>query len=205
MVGQDTYVQHIGIGEDDVRRPLDLGALSSGRIAIEGGVAKVGKGSTRQLPQTAKLILRQRFGRKYIQGAGAGIGRQRIQYRQVIAQGLAAGSRRGDNHVFAVSYGIYRYGLMKIGPVQTLVAECTLNRRMERLFQLAVDRVARRDVLYMDEPTLILRKRSDLFEKTFGQGFGRGRSGHDGYMLAHPEYESDPVARAWLSQYNQAV
>ena len=62
------------------------------RVAVVGVRLDVGSGRFDQAVQLGVLILRQRLGRKEVERAGGVVAHDRVEHRQVVAEGLA-GSR----------------------------------------------------------------------------------------------------------------
>ena len=95
VVGQDPHVEHVGVGEDEVRPPADRRAL----LAL--GVAVVDRRAHLLVQpegvQRAGLVLGERLGRVEVERPGARVGAEDVERRQVEAQRLAArGAGRDD-------------------------------------------------------------------------------------------------------------
>ena len=114
VVRQDARVQHVGIGQHDV------GPLPYGLAGVLRGVAIVGEGAdpgTHPVHRGLKfvqLVFGQRLCGEQVHGAGAVVGQQRVQHRQVVAQGLAARGRGHDHHVPVGLQVVERFGLVTV-------------------------------------------------------------------------------------------
>ncbi len=107
-------MQHVRIGEHHV------GALAYGAARIPGRVAIIGEGADlaahflHRALKLVELIFRQRLGGKQVHGARAVVAHQQIEHRQVVAQRLAAGGRRDDDHVLAGLNLVEGVGLVRV-------------------------------------------------------------------------------------------
>ena len=70
MLGEDPQVQHVGIGEDDLRPFSNRTALRGRRIAVVGAAREVGQP---ELRERVGLILSQSLGWKEVQGTSVRI------------------------------------------------------------------------------------------------------------------------------------
>ena len=118
MVRQDAGVQHVGIGEHDVRarrgssggrRP----ACRRRRCARRSSSPPASPTSVGQLVQLGHLVLRQRLGRKEVERARRAVLQDRVEDRQVVAERLARRGRRGDDDVLAGGDALAGLGLMR--------------------------------------------------------------------------------------------
>ena len=95
VVGQDPDVQHVGVGEDEVRAPAD------GQALLALGVAVVDRGAhllgQPEGVERARLVLGERLGRVEVERARLGVRAQDLERREVEAQRLAARRARGDD------------------------------------------------------------------------------------------------------------
>ena len=66
VVGQDAHVEHVGVGEDQVRATPDLRAVVARGVAVVDRVAKLRQAERRQLP---RLVLGERLGRVQVERA----------------------------------------------------------------------------------------------------------------------------------------
>ena len=109
VVGQDPEVQHVGVGEDDVRPPPDLRPLLARRVAV---VDRRPGALDAERVQRARLVLRQRLRRVEVERAGARVAAQRVERRQLEAERLAARRAGGDDRR-ARPGGMEGVGLMR--------------------------------------------------------------------------------------------
>ena len=86
VVRQHADVQHVGVGEDEVRPAADLPATFAGRVAVVDGRADVRRA---QLSERPRLVLRERLGRVEVDRALLGVARDRVEHRQVEREGLS--------------------------------------------------------------------------------------------------------------------
>ena len=114
VMRQDTAVQHVRIGQHHI------GALANGAARILRSVAVVSEradirshGVHGRL-KFVKLVLGQCFGRKQIHGARARLVDQALEHGQVVAQRLAAGSRRDDHDILARDAVLKSFRLVRI-------------------------------------------------------------------------------------------
>ena len=111
VVGQHAHVEHVRVGEDQVGALADRAPLLARRVAVVDRVAQeaAAPSSGRQL---ARLVLRERLGRVEVERARRGVGRERVEHRQVERQRLAAGGAGGDDRVAAPG-ALERVGLVR--------------------------------------------------------------------------------------------
>ena len=115
MVGQDSEVQHIRVGYDDVRAAADSGPVRSGGVAVEDGVSDAARafGFRHERGQFLLLVLRQRLCRVEVERARRPVFEKRFEDGQVVAHTLAAG-RRG-RHYDVPPVPQLLYGLRLVG------------------------------------------------------------------------------------------
>jgi hypothetical protein len=148
MVRQYPRVQHVGVGERDVRPRADGLAGIRRRVAVVGVhadrlAARLGD-ERGELVQLGHLVLRQGLGREEIQRARRRILEDRIQHRQVVAERLARRRRRGDDDVLAIRDARERLGLMRVELCESALLERRLQPRLQRVGERRVLRVHRR-------------------------------------------------------------
>ena len=107
VVRKDAGVQHVGIGQHDVGFFADGFAGVAGCVAVVGEDAEAIVEALVQIVEFGELVLRERLGGKEIEGAGVGVFEDRVQDRQVVAEGLAGGGGRDDDDVFS---GVGEFG-----------------------------------------------------------------------------------------------
>ncbi len=130
VVGQDPEVQHVRVGQDEVRVVADPAAGRRVGVAVVGLCPDGGK---LQRPDGGQLVGGQGLGGGKVQGDGAvvvdlaRVGEDpqfgpvdRIQRRQLVGQRFAGGSAGGDHHVLA---GMGEVGGLDLVPVGLVDAE----------------------------------------------------------------------------------
>ena len=103
MVRQDSRVQHVGIAQHHVGAGPDSAARVLRRVPVVGvdpdfSAASLGD-LAGQLVQLRHLVLRQRLGWEQVKRARGRVLQDRVEDRQVVAERLARGRRRGDDDV----------------------------------------------------------------------------------------------------------
>ncbi len=96
VVGQDADVEHVGVGEDQVRAAPDLRPVVARRIAVVDRVAKLRQAQRGQL---SRLVLGEGLGRVEVEGAVAGIADQPVKDGKVEGQRLARRGAAGDDRI----------------------------------------------------------------------------------------------------------
>ena len=166
VLREDPQVQHVRIGEDDLRLLANRSALRGGRIAVVCAPRKVGQP---KLGEPIGLILGQGFGRKEIQRTRILIVRQRFQHGQVIAQRLSARGGRDDDHVRASARRGHRLDLVRVQARDALRPKRLLQHRRQRRIQLCVARRPGGNETFVDDLAIVprlslqfLKKRADV-------------------------------------------
>ena len=121
VVGEGAHVQHVRVGQDQVRSPADGRALLVRRVAV------VDRRAHRRQPERVQgtcLVLRQRLGGVEVECPRGGVAAERVEHGQVERERLAAGGAGGDDRVPLERRG-QRVGLMGVevlhpGPGQRL-------------------------------------------------------------------------------------
>ena len=121
VVRQHARVQHVGIGQDDVRAPADGAARVLRRVAVVGEHADLdvrrARDLLRQPVEFGELVLRQGLRRKQVQGPRGGIGQDPVHHGDVVAERLPRRGRRRHHHVPAGEGMLDRAGLVGVEPV----------------------------------------------------------------------------------------
>jgi hypothetical protein len=123
VVRQHPHVQHVRVGEDEVRALSDRTPLLARRVAVVDRVTQetptggrrcaAGRArGLRKASELARLVLGERLGGVEVEGPGGEIGRQRVEHRQVEGKRLAARSA-GRDHRMAPARGFERVRLMR--------------------------------------------------------------------------------------------
>ena len=186
VVGQDAQVQHVGVGEQDARLAAQRVRARLGGVAVVGAKACAFQLALGQLLQAAELILGQRLGGKEVQGAGAPVVEERFQDRDVVGQGLAAGRAGGQDHVLPGADGVDGLGLVGVQPLSADVAQGRFQSRRQRPVQLAIARLAGRQVLHVDHLVPVAGQLVDLLEE--------GSYIHRGSFYHRRDYRSSSLA-----------
>jgi hypothetical protein len=133
VVWQHAHVEHVRVGQDQVRALADGAALLARRVPV---VDRVAQERRAQLVQLARLVLRERLGRVDVDRPRPRIARQRVEHRQVERQRLAArGAGRDDRRV--LPRRLERCRLVR----PELVDAGALERLEERRVQVAGNRL----------------------------------------------------------------
>ena len=96
VVGQDADVEHVGVGEDQVRATPDLRPVLARRVAVVDRVAQLRQPERGQLP---RLVLGERLGRVEVEGPLAVVPGELVQHRQVEGERLARSGAAGHDRV----------------------------------------------------------------------------------------------------------
>jgi hypothetical protein len=95
VVGQDPRVEHVGVGQDEVRPAADRGALLARRVAVVDRRAH-GLAEPERVDRP-RLVLGERLRGVQVERARLAVAAQHVQRRQVEAQRLARGSAGRDD------------------------------------------------------------------------------------------------------------
>ena len=125
---QDADVEHVGVREHEVRPAADLPAPLGRRVAVVDRRADAGDA---ELPERARLILRERLRRVEVERARVPVGRERVEHREVERERLPRGGARRDDDVAAARGRGVRFGLVRVELVDPAARERLAQRRME--------------------------------------------------------------------------
>ena len=125
MVRQDPRVNHVGVGQHDVRAAADRAPRILRRIAVVREDADpllplpacpspCGERTVRKLVQLGQLILRKRLCRKQVQRARGRVAQDGAEHRRVVAERLAGSRWRGDDDVAPRQRMLDRHRLVRI-------------------------------------------------------------------------------------------
>jgi len=112
VMGEDSGVEHIRVGEDDMTSGSD------GLPCILGGVAVVGEDpdllgkKSDGLVEFGPLILGEGFSGEQVDGSGGGVLEDGVKNREVVAQRLSRGGGRDDDDVLPFRKELPREMLM---------------------------------------------------------------------------------------------
>ena len=96
VVREDSDVEHVGIGQDEIGAPPDRGAVLARRVAVIDRVPQSGEA---QLAELARLVLSKRLGGIEVEGPGVIVGRNGVEHRKVEGERLARGGAAGEDQV----------------------------------------------------------------------------------------------------------
>ena len=111
VVGQHPHVQHVRVGEDQVRALADRAPLLARRVAVVDRVAQ--ERAPPKLVQLARLVLGERLGRVEVERARPRVGGERVEHRQVEGERLAAGGAGRDDRRGPRRARLERVGLVR--------------------------------------------------------------------------------------------
>ena len=112
VVRQDARMQHVGVGDHDLRLLADGLAHAGRRVAVVGVEAQLVAQGLVQVEQLGQLVLGKGLGREQVQGFGLGVAGQGVQGGGVVDQGLARGGGRGHHRVPPLQDVLQRFGLV---------------------------------------------------------------------------------------------
>jgi len=163
MVGEDAGVEHVGIGDHYVTLAAD------GLPGVVRGVAVVGVGLDVCLEiadedvDLVHLILGQGLGGKNIEGPCLRLFKNPLQYREVVAEGLAARRGRHQNDVPAGAHQFHGLALVAVEPPDPPVGEDLPEAGMEPDGEIHIPALPGRDLPerpdIVQEPFILLQPR----------------------------------------------
>ncbi len=157
-------MEHIGVGQNDVRALSNCPALVLWRVAVIDRRAKV-RQLPRKLTQRPQLILGECFGRKEIQRAVARVGEVRFKCRQVIAERFAGGGGGDDADVPPLSRRLEGRDLVAVQTADSLPRQCPQECGRQRWFEVTVNPGARALLLDVDDSLAIFGILAELKQK----------------------------------------
>jgi hypothetical protein len=110
VVRQDAEVEHVRVGQDQVRPLADLPALLARGVAVVDGRANL---RDLQLGKGPRLVLRERLGRVEVERARLRRARERVEDGEVEGERLAAGRAGRDHDVLAARDRVPGRALMR--------------------------------------------------------------------------------------------
>ena len=128
MVRQHAHVEHVRVGEDQVRPLAHLPAALGRRVTVvdRGAELRQAEGAER-----SELILRQGLRRIEVERALLRLPRERVQHGQIEREGLAARRAGGDDEVLPSLRRLPRRRLVCVEGLDSLRVERFANPRME--------------------------------------------------------------------------
>ena len=177
VVGQDPGVEHVGVGYDHVSGAADRGSHRGRRVAVVGVGRQVDVHVSRLALQLGELVLRQGLRREDVQGTRGRILRDRVEDRQVVAEGLAGRGRRDDHGVATGARRFERRGLVRIELGDPAAAQCRGDASVEPLGERRVAGRTSRDTLPARDHLLELPVGREAVEDLLEAGAGGEANG----------------------------
>jgi len=119
VVGEDSLVEHVGIGHHQVPLGPDrLAGVGRGVAVVSEGLDIRPEGVYHTL-EFVDLILAQRLCRKEVERPGRGIFQNGLKYRNIVAEGLAGGCGGHHHHIAAFEDVIPCQALLDEGPLDS--------------------------------------------------------------------------------------
>ena len=120
VLGQHADVEHVRVGQDQVRPLADLPAALLRRVAVVDRRPDARDG---ELAERARLVLRERLRRVQVDRPALRVGGERVEHRQVERQRLSGGGPGRDDHVAAGADGGVRLRLVRVELLDPLSCE----------------------------------------------------------------------------------
>ena len=114
VVGKDSGVEHVRVGEDHVGAFPDLLARVLRRVTVIGESTDAGAHGFDDGVELVELIFGEGLSGKQIKCARFGVSNEAAEDGQVVAEGLAASGRRDDDDVGALLEEAERFGLVGV-------------------------------------------------------------------------------------------
>ena len=128
VVRQHAHVEHVRVGQNDVRPFADLPApLALGVAVVDRRLDALDAEGL----QRAGLILRERLGRVEVERPALRLAREQVEHGQVEREALAAGGAGRDDRVAAVPERLPRLGLVAVERGDPLRDESGRDARVE--------------------------------------------------------------------------
>ena len=124
VMGQQSGVEHVRVGHDDVAALADRGATARRRVPVVRVDADIDRESGFQGAELGQLVLRQGLGRVYIQGAFFRALEHSLKNREVVAKRLSTGGRGDDDQMPAAPHRLVGLGLVRVKALDAAPAEC---------------------------------------------------------------------------------
>ncbi len=193
VVGEDGRVQHVRVREHDVAGLAHRAAGVSRGVAVVGKGANVGLQVGNQPVQFVELVLGEGLRREEIERAGRGVLEDRIDDRDVVAEGLPARRRSYDHGVLAGD-GVADGGrLVAVGVFDAALAEGRQQPGIEVRGPCPVARRALIDAPDVGLGRLAAKGGDHLFgddrrwdRPDSGDRIGRRRLDHGRLLCGHP-------------------
>jgi hypothetical protein len=164
VMRQDPRVQHVRVGEDEIRaRPHRPPCVLRG-VAVVGEHPEIGQG-LRQLGELGELILRERLGGIEVEDAALGLLHQALQHGQVEAERLAGGGGRDGDEMLALGHDLEGLGLMRVELRDAPRAQRLDQARIQRGGKRRVDSGTRLEVPHRGDQRPRLERGQELVEQ----------------------------------------
>jgi hypothetical protein len=134
-------------GLDDVTGAPDRGAHGGRRVAVVRVGLEVDVDVLRETLELGELILREGLRREDVEGAGRRVLRDRVDDREVVAEGLAARGRRDHDGVLSEMRVFESVGLVRVEREDPAAAQRGRDATVEPPREVGVDRATRREAL----------------------------------------------------------
>src|SRR2546430_3380194 len=111
-MGKDAGVEHVRVRDYDMAGAADGRAYRGRRVAVVRVRLEIDVDVLREAHELGELILGERLRREDVERAGRRVLGDRVDDREVVAEGLPAGGRRNDDGVFSGVGALERVGLV---------------------------------------------------------------------------------------------
>jgi hypothetical protein len=141
VLRQDAGVEHVGIGEDDVRLVAELLPGRGRGVAVVHARVQQARELDAALGEPGEalqLVLGERLRGKEVERGGAGLVLQPFEHRDVVAETLAARGPGHDDGVAARAQGLDRTHLVRVEPLDPLALEGGPQAVRQRRLEIAV-------------------------------------------------------------------
>ena len=161
-------MEHVGVCEEDVGLAAQPGAGRLGCVTVVDAKAGGTQLIMGQLVQAAELVLGEGLGGEEVEGTSAPVGEECLEYGNVVGQGLAAGGAGGQDDMPTLPGGVDGQRLVAVQPVGAGTAQGRFQRRRQRLLQMAIACLLRRQALDVDGLPFVAGQLGDLLDKGCG-------------------------------------
>ena len=148
VVREHAHVEHVRVGEDQVRPLAHLPAAVGGGVAVVDRRTQLGEPERAERPQ---LVLRQRLRRVEVERPLLRVACERVQHRQVEGERLPGGGAGRDDEVLAARGRRPSLGLVGVERLDALGRQGLTHARVQRLRQRREDRLPRGNLLEVGE------------------------------------------------------
>ena len=152
VVGKDAGVQHIGVGQNQVRAIADGGTSIGGRVAVVSERPQRLAQLFRPAVELRQLVLCQGFGGEEVHGPRFRVLNERVQNRQVVAKRLPGSRGRNHHQVPALARQTKRLRLVGVELLDAAAFEDFGEVGRKAFGERGVLCVAGRDTLHLCHP-----------------------------------------------------